>query len=57
MFGKNYDNYTDNIYWMMDLADSKEIKLQFNFIPLNTGSKIDTKYTLEKKEVVKILWI
>ena len=54
MFGKNYDNYTDNIYWMMDLADSKEIKLQFNFIPLNTGSKIDTKYTLEKKEVVKI---
>ena len=49
MFGKNYDNYTDNIYWMMDLADSKEIKLQFNFIPLNTGSKIDTKYNFEKK--------
>lgn len=54
IFGKNYDNYTDNIYWMMDLADSKEIKLQFNFIPLNTGSKLDTKYTLEKKEVIKI---
>ena len=53
-FGKNYDNYTDNIYWMMDLADSKKIKLQFNFIPINTDSKHDTKYTLEKKEVVKI---
>tara|TARA_B100001250_G_scaffold413746_1_gene448922 strand:+ start:2285 stop:3664 length:1380 start_codon:yes stop_codon:yes gene_type:complete len=54
IFGKKYDNYTKNIYWMMDLAESKKIKLQFNFIPINTDSKYDTKYTLEDPDVVKV---
>ena len=54
IFNNNGDSYTKNIYWMMSLADSKNLKIQFNFIPKQTDMRFDSKYSLDHPDVKKI---